>query len=131
MRIIVGFLRSPEGAAALERAIAEAKLRDAELVVIHTLSDESEQVTYRQELAQVERRLKDEGVEHRIRELVRGNTPGDDLVEVAREEGAELIVIGVRRRSPVGKLVLGSNAQDVLLKADCPVLAVKATEPQS
>jgi nucleotide-binding universal stress UspA family protein len=48
------------------------------------------------------------------------------MVEIADEEGADLIVIGLRRRSPVGKLVLGSNAQDILLSANCPVLAVKA-----
>jgi nucleotide-binding universal stress UspA family protein len=56
---------------------------------------------------------------------VRGRTPAEDVVTVAKEAGAELIVIGLRRRSPVGKLVLGSNAQDILLQADCAVLAVK------
>lgn len=128
MKIIAGFLRSPEGRAALDRAIEEARLRDAELVVIHTLRDEVEEVqAYRDELEQIEERLQGEGVSHRIRELVRGNNPGEDLLEAAKEEDADLIVIGVRRRSPVGKLVLGSNAQHVLLHADCAVLAVKAT----
>lgn len=127
MTIIAGFLRSPEGRAALDRAIDEARLRDAELVVIHTLRDEPDEVeAYREELASVEKRLKEAGIPHRIRELVRGNEPGDDLLEAAKEEDADLIVIGVRRRSPVGKLVLGSNAQRVLLNADCAVLAVKA-----
>ena len=50
----------------------------------------------------------------------------EDLVKVAEDTGAELIVIGLRRRTPVGKLILGSNAQRVLLDAPCPVLAVKA-----
>ena len=45
---------------------------------------------------------------------------------MAESEGAALIVIGLRRRSPVGKLLLGSNSQTLLLHADCPVLAVKA-----
>lgn len=128
MKIIAGFLQSPEGRAALDRAIEEARLHDAELVVIHTLRDEVEEIqSYRDELAQVEQRLDSEDVRHRIRELVRGNNPGEDLLEAAKEEEADLIVIGVRRRSPVGKLVLGSNAQHVLLHADCAVLAVKAT----
>lgn len=129
MTIIVGFLRSAEGRVALDRAIEESKLRDAELVVIHTLRDEAEEVeVYREELEAVRRRLEQEGVRHRIRELVRGNKPGEDLVAAAEEEDADLIVIGVRRRSPVGKLVLGSNAQEVLLHADCAVLAVKAPQ---
>jgi nucleotide-binding universal stress UspA family protein len=65
-------------------------------------------------------------VPHEVIELVQGNTPTQDLLEVARQYGAEMIVIGIRRRSPVGKMILGSNAQEILLDADCPVLAVKA-----
>jgi nucleotide-binding universal stress UspA family protein len=52
----------------------------------------------------------------------------DDLIAVAEETSADFIVIGLRRRSPVGKLILGSNAQRILLDAPCPVLAVKAAE---
>lgn len=127
MRIIAGFLHSPEGAAALERAIEEARLRDAELVVVHNMKDDIEALNqYEDDLAEMEQRLDQEGVDYKIRGLVRGNTPAEDLLLVADEEDADLIVIGVRRRSPVGKLVLGSNAQEILLRADCPVLAVKA-----
>ena len=61
-----------------------------------------------------------------MRSLVRGNEPSVDLIEVAEEVNADFIVIGLRRRSPVGKLILGSNAQRILLEAPCPVLAVKA-----
>ena len=50
----------------------------------------------------------------------------EDLVSVAESHDAELIVIGLRRRTPVGKLILGSNAQRILLDASCPVLAVKS-----
>jgi len=57
---------------------------------------------------------------------LRGMDPAEDLISVAEEVGAEFIVIGLRRRSPVGKLILGSNAQRVLLDSPCPVLAVKA-----
>jgi nucleotide-binding universal stress UspA family protein len=61
-----------------------------------------------------------------VRQLVRGNDPSQDLIEVANEVNADFIVIGLRRRTPVGKLILGSNAQRILLDASCPVLAVKA-----
>ena len=62
----------------------------------------------------------------RVRQLVRGFEPAEDLISIAEDSHAELIVIGLRRRSPVGKLILGSNAQRILLDAHCPVLAVKA-----
>ena len=126
MRIVVGYLRSPEGAAALERAIEEATLRDAELVVVHSAPDRAEEVrSYDEEFEALGTRLDDAGITHRTIDYVRGNSPARDLLEAIEEFDAELAVIGMRRRSPVGKLVLGSNSQDVLLKADCPVLAVK------
>jgi nucleotide-binding universal stress UspA family protein len=132
VKIVVGYIKSEEGQAALERAIEEAGLRGGHLVVVHSMrggarDDAEELFSYREELEHVEQRLQGDGISHEIRELVRGKPAGEDLADFAAEEGADLIVIGLRRRSPVGKLVLGSNAQDVLLKADCPVLAVKAS----
>ncbi len=63
---------------------------------------------------------------HTVHEFVRGLTPAEDLVRAASDFEADLIVIGLRRRSAVGKLLLGSNAQEILLEAKCPVLTVKA-----
>lgn len=127
MKIVAGFLRSPEGRAALDRAVEEAKLRDGHLLVVHSLRDELDEVrAMREELEAVEQRLATEGVGYTIKEYARGNTPAEDLLQAASDEQADLIVIGLRRRSPVGKLVMGSNAQEILLHADCPVLAVKA-----
>lgn len=57
--------------------------------------------------------------------LVRGMTPGEDLVRFAREHQADEIIIGIRRRSKVGKLIFGSTAQYVILEASCPVIAIK------
>jgi nucleotide-binding universal stress UspA family protein len=131
VRIVAGFLRSAEGRAALARAIDETRLRDAELLVVHSSRggerDDTEQtLTYREEFEQLEGRLTGEGIRYRLVEYVRGNSPAEDLLQVAKDEGADLIVIGIRRRTAVGKLLLGSNAQDILLKADCAVLSVKA-----
>jgi nucleotide-binding universal stress UspA family protein len=133
MSVVVGFVRSAEGDAALQRAIEETRLRGTQLIVVHSMeggskTSSSEVITYREALEEVERRLQADGVDHQVVELVRGNTPAEDLLEVAAEHHADLIVIGLRRRSPVGKLILGSNAQDVLLGADCAVLAVKASD---
>ena len=131
MKIVVGYLRTPEGQAALGRAIEEAKLREAELVVVHSIrgggrSEEREVLQSRKDLAEVEEQLVTQLVSFQVRELVLGHSPSEDLLEFAGRESADMIVIGIRRRSPVGKLVLGSNAQDILLRAECAVLAVKA-----
>lgn len=129
--VVVGYVPKPEGQAALTSAISEAQLRGAKVVVVNShrggqdfdraASDKAES-----EMEAVKNRLDEAGVEHEIRQLVRGFEPAEDLIGIASEVSAELIVIGLRRRSPVGKLILGSNAQRILLDAKCPVLAVKA-----
>jgi nucleotide-binding universal stress UspA family protein len=129
--IVVGYVESAEGRAALHRAIAEASQRGARLIVINshkggTSLDRDTAMELDENLDEVHTLLHDAGIEHEVRQLVRGVDPADDLVAVADEVDADLIVIGLRRRSPVGKLILGSNAQQVLLEASCPVLAVKA-----
>lgn len=129
MKVVVGYIDTPEGRAALDRAVAEAELRSGRVVIVRSLKgdeDPEEFLAARDQLEAVQTRLTEREVDHEIRQLTRGVPAGEDLAELANEEGADLVVIGVRRRSPVGKLLLGSNAQDVLLQADCPVLAVKA-----
>lgn len=129
--IVVGYVPKPEGKAALQRAAEEAKLRDARLVVVNSHRggrefDSGDAIESEAQLQEVKNELDAHGIPHDVRQLVRGMDPAEDLVNVANEVGADLIIIGLRRRSPVGKLILGSNAQRVLLDAPCPVLAVKA-----
>ena len=133
--IVVGYVPKPEGRAALRRAAEEAKLRGMRLVVVNSHRggrefDRDDAIESESQLEEVRSTLQTAGVEHEVRQLVRGLDPADDLVNVANEVGADIIVIGLRRRSPVGKLILGSNAQRVLLDAPCPVLAVKAGEDE-
>ena len=133
MTVVVGFVPTSEGRAALRRAAEEALLRGTRLVVINSnrggkdLSN-ADAERYDAELATVRRELSEAGVDHEVRQLVRGQEPAEDLIAVAEEVGADVIVIGLRRRTPVGKLILGSNAQRILLDAPCPVLAVKADQ---
>lgn len=129
--VVVGFVPKPEGEAALTSAIAEATLRSAKVVVVnsHRGGSEFDQEASAKAEAEMDRirgRLAEAGIEHEVRQLVRGFEPAEDLISIAEAVDAELIVIGLRRRSPVGKLILGSNAQRILLDAKCPVLAVKA-----
>ena len=133
MAIVVGYVPRAEGRAALRRAAEEARLRSVRLVVVNsnrggTHLDSEDAVEHERELAEVRAQLDAEGIENEVRQLVRGLDPAEDLIEVAKETSADFIVIGLRRRTPVGKLILGSNAQRILLDAPCPVLAVKSAE---
>lgn len=129
--VIVGYVDTPEGRAALHSGMAEAMLRDAQLVVVHSsrgglAHDGEDAVAVKQALTVVQQELSADHIPFHIRNLVRGYEPAEDLIAMAEEYGSELIVIGLRRRSNVGKLLLGSNAQRVLMMAQCPVLAVKS-----
>ncbi|HEX2805290.1 MAG TPA: universal stress protein [Kineosporiaceae bacterium] len=131
MAVVVGYVPTEEGRAALRRAASECKLRNTRLVVINSNRggkdlDADDAARYEQELETVRAELDGAGISHEVRQLVRGLEPAEDIIAVAEEVSADFIVIGLRRRSPVGKLILGSNAQRILLEAPCPVLAVKA-----
>ena len=115
---MVGYSSKAEGRAALDRAVAEATLRSAELIVVSSAPD--------CDLEAVRAELGPSGVPHQVRAAAADLDPAEDLINTAESANAEFIVIGLRRRSPVGKLLLGGNAQRVLLDAGCPVLAVKA-----
>jgi len=128
--VVVGFVPSAPGRAALDRAIAEAQLRGARLVVVNAHGTDAfadDALVGDDELADLSSGLSDAGLEHEIRRPDPGRSPSDVLVAVAEEVHAVLIVIGLRHRSPVGKFIMGSSAQRILLDARCPVLAVKAS----
>jgi nucleotide-binding universal stress UspA family protein len=129
MSIVVGFVPTPEGSAALAYAIAEARRSDKTLVVISSSRGEAlvdKRYAARPEIDGIEQRLGQEGIKHVILQPVRGHDAANEVLDAAEEHEAELIVIGLRRRTPVGKLIMGSTAQRILLEASCPVAAVKA-----
>lgn len=128
MSVIVGYVPNRFGRVALRYAVEEAKRRGCPMVVINSHRGGPETAGHHvdENLAAATASLTEAGVPFEIRGLVRGNDPAEDLVDVADELNADCIVIGLRRRSPVGKLLLGSNAQQILLDAHCPVIAVKA-----
>jgi nucleotide-binding universal stress UspA family protein len=126
--VVVAYTPRADGRAALHRAVEEARLRGLRLVVVNASRGDAlvdPAFAPPEDVAEVRTLLDDTGVPHEIRQQPSGHEPADQVVDIADEVGAELIVIGMRRRSAVGKLLLGSTAQRILLDARCPVLAVK------
>lgn len=124
MPIVVGFSQKAEGVSALRAAIVEVRARDTDLVVVPTGPNDDVRVA-RDELAAA-------GVVDF--EVTAAGEPGsvaERVLAEAERVAASMIVIGLRRRSPTGKLLLGANAQKVLLDAPCPVLAVKSGDERA
>lgn len=133
MIIAVAHSRTPAGQAALDLALEEAVLREAEVVVLQVV-DTAERATDDSTHADVVTDLASrvdavEGAQGVTTRIATAATRGDvagALLELAEQEGADLIVIGTRRRTPVGKLILGSAVQRVLLDSPVPVLVTRA-----
>jgi nucleotide-binding universal stress UspA family protein len=127
--IVVGYVPDPQGVAAFERAKAEALERHARLVVVNTGHNGNmahPAFATAQDIDAIDAELVAAGIDHDVQQPTSGLPAAEEILRLAEEHAADLIVIGIRRRSPVGKLLMGSTAQQVLLDAACPVLAVKA-----
>lgn len=128
MNILVGYIPTPEGIAAVDYALDQAKTSESTLPVLNTGKDGdySDPVfATAQDIDALDAQLDEAGIEHSILRPTDGLGAADSILAAAERLSPDLIVIGIRRRSPVGKLITGSTAQAVLLGADCPVLAVK------
>ena len=128
MTVLVGYVPSPLGEATLRAGVEESRRRSERLLVVNMSRDDVLVDAHRaksDDLDRVERDVAELGVDVEVMRIERGSDPADALVRVAGEREASVIVIGLRHRSPVGKLIMGSAAQRILLDARCPVLAVK------
>ena len=124
--ILLAYAPSATSEAALEFAVAEARLREASLLVIayerHADPRKARGVKDHRPLAE---RLAETGLDVELRTVARRAQPADDILAAIEEKGAELVVIGMRRRTSIGKLVLGSVSQRVLKESRVPVVMVK------
>jgi nucleotide-binding universal stress UspA family protein len=130
MTIVVGYTADRFGEVAVEHGIAEAKRRGTGLLVVNsTAGDSYVDAAFAQskDVRGLEAQLADCGVPFEVQQPV-GVYAADALIAAMENDDAELLVIGLRHRSPVGKLLLGSVSQQVLLECPKPVLAVKPNE---
>ncbi|WP_104106106.1 universal stress protein [Nocardioides sp. 616] len=127
MSVVVGYIPNQYGEAALEAALLEAQRRGTSLVVVNATRGDSlvdERYLGEEGRRGLEERLSATPVDVELRQAM-GPDVADELLSVVREVGAEALVIGIRHRSQVGKMLMGSVATRLLMEAPCPVVAVK------
>ena len=130
MKILVGYDGSNSGKEALALAKKHAIAFGAQVIIVASLTGGS--VTHAAEVGHATEDLEfaksmfdEDNIACETKLLVRGMTPGEDLIAFAKEHAVDEIVIGIKRRSKVGKLLFGSNAQYIIIKAPCPVVTVR------
>ena len=125
--VIVAWAPDVYGSVALDWALDDAERRDRGIVVINASRGDAlvdDRFAFDDQLSELERRLTESGRPHEVRQSIDPDV-GGAVLDAADELDAKLIVVGLRRRSPVGKLLMCSVAQRILLGAACPVLSVK------
>lgn len=128
MPVLVGYVPTPVGYAALEQAIVEAKLRGTAVHVVNVaLGENFADVTFAddKDLDAVRERIEEEGLGHRIRRITGASNVAEEIIHAAEEDSCDLIVVGIRRVSQVAKMLLGSSAREIITSAPCPVLTVR------
>ena len=130
MKILVGYDGSNVSKEAISTAEKHAAVFKGEIILAHSMVGGPE--VPRQDFEKAESNLAyekgillDKKIPCKTILSVRGLEAGEDLVQLADENKVDEIVMGVRRRSKVGKLIFGSTAQYVILNAPCPVVSVK------
>ncbi len=129
MTILVAYVPRPEGEAALEKGLEIAKRRDEHLVVVNASEGGGQtdpSAVDNDAVERVEAILRNSGLNAEFKQLVRGKSAVDEIQSLVESMRVSLLIIGLRRRSALGKLILGSVAQELLLSVSCPVLSVKA-----
>lgn len=127
MSVVIGFIPDEYGEAALTAGLEEAQRRQTGVVVVNSTRGDSlidKRYVGAEGMITLEQRLVESGIEHELRQTM-GRDIAEEILAVAAEVSADAIVIGIRHRSPVGKLIMGSVAQRIIIDAACPVVAVK------
>lgn len=130
MKLLVGYDGSATAEKALELAMEKAKIKNARLYVVTSMSKGTESQLYdiqekEKKLDAIKQRVQAQGIDGDTILLIRGVDAGEDLVQFANENNIDEIFVGVKKRSRVEKMILGSTAQHVILHANCPVTTVK------
>lgn len=131
MKLIVGYRRGTNQAEnLLELALKRAQLFNATVLIATIMpegmeKDQERIIEAEADLEKAKTHFDKKDIPCETHLLIRGIDPGDDLVNFAKETQADEVIIGVKNRTKVGKLLLGSTAQAVVLNAPCPVVTMK------
>lgn len=125
-KILLAYVPSATSEAALSFAVKEAQRRDASLLVLASeRAPDPRKARGITDQRPLQERLEETGLEFELRTVPRRDDPADDILDAVEHEEVSLVVLGIRKRTPIGKILLGSTSQRVAIESPVPVTLVK------
>lgn len=124
--ILLAYVPSATSEAALTYAVQEATRRDASLLVLASeRAPDPRKARGVTDQRPLEERLAETGLEYELRTVPKRDDPADDILDAIEHDDVILVVLGIRKRTPIGKILLGSTSQRVAIESPVPVVLVK------
>lgn len=125
MKILLAYVPSRTSEAALEYAVRRCHDSSAQLLVLASEKSTPKKAADVLDQRPLAERIAERGLEADLRTVPRRDDPADDILATAEQEQVDEIVLGIRHRTPIGKIILGSTSLRVIMEAPCPVVCVK------
>ena len=129
MKILVAYDDDRLSSKVIDHALQRAKDSAGSVFLVHSFGTKTKEETFvawEKQLNQIQKEVFERnGIPCESHILVRGLSPGEDIVNYALQKKIDEIIIGIEKRSKVGKMVFGSTARHIILESHCPVLTIK------
>lgn len=124
--ILLAYVPSATSEAALEFAVAEARRRSSSLLVLASeRAPDPRKARGVTDHRPLQERLEETGLEFELRTVPKRDDPADDILDAVEHDHVDLVILGIRKRTPIGKILLGSTSQRVAIESPVPVVLVK------
>ena len=125
-KILLAYVPSATSEAAFDFAVEEAERRDASLLVLASeRAPDPRKARGVTDQRPLQERLEETGLGFELRTVPKRDDPADDILDAVEHDDVDLVILGIRKRTPIGKILLGSTSQRVAIESPVPVVMVK------
>ncbi|MDV3294276.1 MAG: universal stress protein [Brachybacterium paraconglomeratum] len=125
-KILLAYVPSATSEAAFDFAVEEAERRDASLLVLASeRAPDPRKARGVTDQRPLQERLEETGLGFELRTVPKRDDPADDILDAVEHDDIDLVILGIRKRTPIGKILLGSTSQRVAIESPVPVVMVK------
>ena len=125
-KILLAYVPSATSEAAFDFAVEEAERRDASLLVLASeRAPDPRKARGVTDQRPLQERLEETGLGFELCTVPKRDDPADDILDAVEHDDVDLVILGIRKRTPIGKILLGSTSQRVAIESPVPVVMVK------